>query len=267
MTTTLPFLDARDLRLTTNRAVRSEWLKLATLRSTWFTTGALVLVLAVLGILSAASVPSAAVTGPADTFPALLGGTGLAVLVVGGLGALVGAREHASGMIRTTLAAVPDRPRVLLAKATALVTLLAPATALGYAIAAVVGSAYLRSTGIPTLALTDPLALRALAGSVVYLVGVGLIGMAVGVLLRTVAGAVATVVGVVLLLPQILTALLPESWAHLLELLPSSAGQAITSLTAGTGSTLTPGAGLATFLAWVVAALAAAALVLTRRDA
>ena len=208
------------------------------------------------------------VAGPAETVPRLLGGTGLAILVVGALGALVGAREHASGMVRTTLAAVPDRPRVLLAKAAALTALLVPAATLGLALSAVVGSAYLRSTGIPTLALTDPLALRALAGSVVYLVGVGLIGMAVGVLLRTVAGAVATVMGVVLLLPQILSVLLPQSWAHLLELLPSAAGQAITSISPlGADSTLSPGAGLATFLAWVVAALAAAALVLTHRDA
>ena len=62
MTTTLPTLDARDLRLTTSRAVRSEWLKLTTLRSTWVTAGALVLVLAALGILGAANVPAAGVT-------------------------------------------------------------------------------------------------------------------------------------------------------------------------------------------------------------
>jgi ABC-2 type transport system permease protein len=266
MTTTLPTLDRADLRLTTGRAIRSEWLKLTTLRSTWITAGALVLVLAALGILSAATVPAGAVTTPADSFPALLGGMGLAVLLVGALGALVGAREHASGMIRTTVAAVPGRTRVLLAKATALTLLLVPAVALGVGISAVVGSASLRAGGIPTLALTDPLALRALGGSVVYLVCVGLIGLAVGVLLRNVAGAVATVVGVVLLLPQILTALLPSSWADVLELLPSSAGQAMSAVT-GSAVTLTPGAGLAVFLAWVVAALTAAALVLSRRDA
>ena len=60
-----------------------------------------------------------------------------------------------------------------------------------------------------------------MGGTVVYLAGVGLIGLAVGILLRSVAGAVATVVGVVLLLPPIAGAMLPASWARVLELLPS----------------------------------------------
>jgi len=167
-------------------------------------------------------------------------------------------------MIRTTAAAVPRRSRIVLAKSIALTVLLAPAVAVGIVVAAVVGSSVQRSAGIATLSLTDPLALRAMIGNVVYLVGIALIGMAVGIMLRSVAGAVASVIGAVLVLPSILVALLPSSWDGVLDTLPASAGDALTTITGG--ASMSPSAGLVDFLAWVAVALAAAAAVLARRD-
>jgi ABC-type transport system involved in multi-copper enzyme maturation permease subunit len=155
----------------------------------------------------------------------------------------------------------------VLAKAAALLTLLVPAVVLAVVASAVVGTALLRGGHVPTLALTDPLALRAMGGTVVYLAGIGLIGLAVGTLLRSVAGAVATVVGVVILLPPILEVMLPATWDRVLELLPSQAGVALMAVTPPAAGSLSAGAGLADFVAWVVVALAAAALVTTRRDA
>ncbi|MEN0130750.1 MAG: hypothetical protein AAGC49_15025 [Brevundimonas sp.] len=259
-----PTFSSANLRVTTGRAVRSEWIKLRTLRSTWLTLGSVVVTLAGFGIIAALATRSGADMTAAEAFSVTVGGTGLAVLIVGALGALVGAREHGSGMIRTTAAAVPRRSRIVLAKSVALTALLAPAVALGVGIAAVVGTSIQRSAGVATLALSDPLALRAMIGSVVYLVGIALIGMAVGVLLRSVAGSVASVVGVVIVLPSILAALVPASWAGVLDALPAAAGDAFTTITGG--GSMSPTAGLVDFLAWVALALAAAATVLTKRD-
>jgi ABC-type transport system involved in multi-copper enzyme maturation permease subunit len=268
-TAVTPPFDRSALRLTPARAVRAEWIKLTTLRSTWVTLAAIVLAIAGIGVIASATFSSSAPAGvtAAESFAVTLGGSALAVLVVGALGATVGAREHQSGMIRTTVAAVPHRTTVVLAKAAALTALLVPAVVVGVVTSVVVGGSILRGVHVPTLALTDPLALRAMGGTVVYLAGVGLIGLAVGILLRSVAGAVATVIGVVLLLPAILGAMLPASWDRVLELLPSQAGEALTTVTAPAAGSLSAGAGLADFLAWVVVALAAASLVLTRRDA
>jgi len=265
----VPRFDRSQLRLTPTRAVRSEWLKLTTLRSTWFTLASIVVLTAGVGVIASATYSSSAPAGAtaAESFAVTIGGGSLAVLVVGALGALVGAREYQSGLIRTTIAAVPHRTTVVLAKTAALAALLVPAVAVGVVTSAVVGGTMLRGVHVPTLALTDPLALRAMAGTVVYLTGIGLIGLAVGILLRSVAGAVATVIGVVLLLPPIAAAMLPASWDRVLELLPSQAGEALAAVTAPAAGSLSAGAGLADFLAWVVVALAAASLVLSRRDA
>ena len=258
-----PTFSSDRLRVTTKRAVRSEWIKLRTMRSSWITAGAVTVVVAAFGIVAASTTRSADLTA-AKAFSVTLGGAGLAVLLVGALGALVGAREFGSGMIRTTAAALPRRSRIVLAKSVALTALLAPAVALGVLTAAVVGSSVQRSAGITTLALTDPLALRAMGGNVVYLVGIALIGMAVGIVLRSVAGSVASVIGVVLVLPSILAAVLPSSWDGVLDALPAAAGDALTTITGG--APMSPSAGLVDFLAWVVLALAGAAAVLTRRD-
>ena len=268
VTLTTPIFDRGTLRLTTRRAVRSEWIKLTTLRTTWITLGSVTLVLSAFGIISSAVVARSATTGmtAASSFTTTFGGTGLAVLVVGALGALVGAREHTSGMIRTTVAAVPRRPLLLTAKAATLAGMLAVFSTVGVVVAAVVGTGLLRSGGVPTLALSDPLALRAMLGSVVYLVCIALIGMAVGLMLRSVAGSVATVVGVVMVLPSLAAALLPASWDGVLEVMPAAAGEAFMTVDPGTVASLSPIAGLADFVGWVVLALAAAALVLRRRD-
>ncbi|ROS31094.1 ABC transporter permease [Cellulomonas sp. PhB150] len=257
-----PTFSSARIRVTTGRVVRSEWIKLRTLRSTWVTLGAAVAVLAAFGIIAATST-TAGTTAP-EAFSVTVGGTGLAVMFVGALGALVGAREYGSGMIRTTAAAVPRRSRIVVGKGVALTALLAPAAAIGVLLPAGVGSAVQRSHGVPTLALTDPLALRAMLGVVVYLVGIALIGMAVGMILRSVAGSVATVIGLVLVLPPILAALLPAAWSTVLDALPASAGEAFATITGD--AAMSPSAGLGAFLAWVVLALGAAVAVLNRRD-
>jgi ABC-2 type transport system permease protein len=99
-------------RQTLGRAIRSEWIKLRTLRSTWIGMGAVVLLLVGLGAIAAA-VSTGSVTTPeegggfgnGDPLSTVLTGADFAVLLVGVLGALAGAREYGSRMILATIAA------------------------------------------------------------------------------------------------------------------------------------------------------------------
>jgi ABC-2 type transport system permease protein len=260
-------------RRTFARVVRSEWIKLRALRSTWITLAAVPGVLAGVGLIAATVVGGAASGGPAgpaagtgDPVSTVLTGANLAVLVAGVLGAVIGAREFASGLIRTTLAAVPSRLPVLWAKAITLCTLLVPVTTGGVLVAYAAGMHILGTRGLPTLAWSDPGVARAVLGTAAYLAGIALIGLALGTLIRGTAAAIGLLLGAVLILPSLATALLPDSWDTVLKLLPSNEAKAFTSRLPS-HDLLRPGAGMAVFALWVLLALAAAAATLKRRDA
>ena len=94
-------------------AARMEWVKLRSLRSTWW-----VLALTVAGAVGiAVAVGANTEDAAADLTNNALAGISLGLLLVGVLGVLAMTGEHSSGMIRATLAAVPNRPRVLAAQA------------------------------------------------------------------------------------------------------------------------------------------------------
>src|SRR3954467_3448617 len=108
--------------VTQTRVLRSEWIKLWSLRSTWFTlAAALVGVVGIGYLVSYEGRRHYASMGLVErlTFdPTLhsLFGVYLAQLAIGVLGVLVITGEYATGMIRATLAAVPTRLPVLWAK-------------------------------------------------------------------------------------------------------------------------------------------------------
>lgn len=105
------------------RAVRAEWTKFWTVRSTYWTLLAALVVTAGLGALISGSV--AAFTGQAgragqgpqmpDPVSLSLAGTAFGLLAMMVLGVLVISSEYGTGMIRSSLAAVPQRLRFLLA--------------------------------------------------------------------------------------------------------------------------------------------------------
>ena len=263
-------------RTTTPRVITSEWIKMRTLRSTWLTIGGILFALVAFGLIAALTAsgqvemtggqggpPGFAGTDPVST---VLAGANFAVLIVAVLGAIVGAREYSTGMIRTTLAAVPKRLPVLWAKLMTFVGVLTPVALVGVLVSFFAGMAILDAGGAATAAWSDDGVARAVLGTAAYLVGLGVIGVALGILLRSTAGGIGTVIGAVLFVPTLASALLPDSWDGVLQYLPSNAGQAFTSLSPG-DSLLSPGAGMAVFAAWVVAAIVGAALALKRRDA
>jgi len=264
--------EASTARLTFAHVVRSEWIKLRTLRSTWISLASVLGVLIGFGLIAAAMAGGGETAGPGGPAPGsndpvgtVLTGANLAVLVVGVVGAVIGAREFGSGQIRTTLAAIPSRLPVLWGKIIALCALLVPVTVCGVLVAFVAGMPILNAQGVTTVSWSDPGVARAVLGTAGYLVGIGLIGVALGVLIRGTAGAIGVLLGGVLILPGLATALLPDGWDVVLNLLPSNAAQAFTSRLPSP-DLLGSGVGMTVFALWVAVALVAAAAALMVRD-
>ncbi|WP_410811305.1 ABC transporter permease [Micromonospora sp. 067-2] len=262
-----------DARVTWWRVVRSEWIKFRSLRSSLIMLAASVVLLAGLGLAFSAVLANnppqpggpTAPGGPSSLDPlgASLGGVNLAQLLIGTLGVLLVAGEYSTGMIRSSLAAVPRRWPVLGAK----VVVLAAVSFAVFAPVAVL--TFLGAQGIlgaDGISLGDEGVLRAVLGAAVYLAGIGVLGMALGALLRNTAGAITSLVALLLVVPGV-TSLLPDSWSDAISpYLPSNAGAAITSITSSSGQ-LSPDAGLAVFVGWLVVSVGAATLALRRRDA
>jgi ABC-type transport system involved in multi-copper enzyme maturation permease subunit len=256
-------------RVTPARVVRAEWVKLFSLRSSWIALAAAVV--AVIGIGTLVCYVTATHWShlrpqEAATFDPVgrsLGGVELAQLVVGVLGALVITGEYATGMIRSSLMAVPRRLPVLVAKAVVFAAVTFVLMLVSAFVAFLAGQAALGAHGTT---LSAPHALRAVIGAALYLTVVALFAIGLGFALRNTAGAIATLFGLLLVLPG-LGRLLPDTWQpHVLPYLPSNAGAGVFAVQPEAGM-LGVWTGFAVFCAWAAAALLLGAFVLKRRDA
>jgi hypothetical protein len=260
---------APALKVTQWRVVRSEWIKFWSLRSTTITLAAAVVVFVGIGLLAASISNGGEVGGPGGDGPdsavdISLAGVTFGQLILGTLGVLFMATEYTTGMIRSSLAAVPTRLPVLWAKV-AVFAAVAFAVGLVSAFVAFLGGQAIIGDGGASLG--DPGVARAIAGSAVYLTGAGLLGLALGALLRSTAAAISTFFAVMFLLPGVTMLLLPESWQNTVgPYLPSAAGAAVGAVGQAPDA-LTPWAGLAVFLGHIVLVGAAAAWRLRRHDA
>jgi len=258
-------------RVTGRRVLASEWAKLWSLRSTWITLGLGLLFLVAFGLIASSRYKSGIGSAHMDrdfarsTAVSLsLFGTNFAQLALGVLGVLITAGEYSTGMIRSTLAAVPRRLPVLWSKAALYgVVVLVVGTA-GAFVAFQIGNGILSGTPA-AMSLSHAGVVRSLFGAGLYLGLVGVIGAALGMLLRSVAGGISVLVASLMLIPGLVT-LLPSSWQNdISPYLPGNAGQAMYALTHD-ATTLSPGAGLWVFLGWTALALAGAAYRLVRTD-
>ncbi|MFI6449533.1 ABC transporter permease [Kitasatospora sp. NPDC050543] len=260
-------------RVTGRRVLRAEWAKLWSLRSTWITLGLALLFVVAFGLIASAQYKSRITSGGhmdrdfanASAVRLSLFGTNFGQLALGVLGVLVTAGEYSTGMIRSTLAAVPRRLPVLWSKAAVYgVVALLVGTA-GAFTAFVIGSRIVSGTPA-ALSMSDAGVVRSLLGAGLYLALVGVIGTALGALLRSVAGGISVLVAALMLIPG-LVSLLPSSWQdHIAPYLPSAAGESMFALHQA-ANTLTPTSGLLVFLGWTALALAGAAWRLVRTDA
>ncbi|MGW5044830.1 ABC transporter permease [Streptomyces griseoluteus] len=259
-------------RVTGRRVVASEWAKLFSLRSSWIVLGLSLLFVVVFGLIAAFRYRSEIGSGQMNQDFARQNAVGLSLfganfaqLALGVLGVLVTAGEYSTGMIRSTLAAVPRRLPVLWSKAavTGLVALVV-ATA-GAFVAFLFGSRIVAGTPA-AMGLSHAGVVRSLLGAGLYLCLIAVIGSALGTLLRSVAGAISALVAALMLIPGLIT-LLPSAWRDgISPYLPSNAGASMFAVTPDSG-TLTPGAGLLVLLAWTALTLTGAAYRLRRADA
>jgi hypothetical protein len=162
-----------------------EWIKLRTVRSSWWLSVAGVLAMVATGVgVGLGYRGHHPVATAAQIVDNSVGGAVLAQLFLGAFGVLAMTSEYSSGTIRSTFAAVPRRSRVLTAKALvyggwALAAGLVAAFA-GFA----AGQLAIRGSAVPLASLGDPGILRATALTGVYLGIAGLLGLALGALLR-----------------------------------------------------------------------------------
>jgi ABC-type transport system involved in multi-copper enzyme maturation permease subunit len=246
----------------------SEWTKVRTLRSTFYTLLATVALVVGLGALI--SYESAVnLTGLEaltwDPTAVSLAGLVIGQLTLAAFGVMVVTGEYSSGMIRTTLAAVPRRGRLLAAKATvvAIVVLVLGEVISWSAFSA--GQAVI-SGHAATASVSDPGVARAVAGAGLYLALVAVMSLAIGTLLRHTAGSIVTVVAILFVLPAIVQAL-PASWRNPVEeYWPTQAGSQILTVVRG-DHTLAPWWGLGEFALFVAILLGLAYWRLARTDA
>ncbi|MGW9137353.1 ABC transporter permease [Streptomyces sp. NPDC055681] len=260
-------------KVTSRGVLRSEWTKFWSLRSSWITLAASVLILLVLGSIAAFTYspdgaglggPPGTDIGTSDAISLALTGASFASLIVGVLGVLMSAGEYGTGMVRSTFAAVPRRLPVLWSKATVIGPLVMIVTTVGSLAAFAIGTVGLNGEKI-ALSLGDDGVLRSLVGAGIYFGLVAMLGVALGSLIRSTAGGIASLAGILLILPS-LASLLPDSlYDSISPYFPSNAGSAIYSLHEGANS-LSPGAGLAVFAAWVALAMVGAAIRLKETD-
>ncbi|AZP14809.1 ABC transporter permease [Streptomyces aquilus] len=265
---------SRAYKVTGPRVLRAEWAKFWSLRSSWITLAVAVVLLVALGAIASATYSPDATTqsgppgprsGEQDAVSLALLGVTFASLAAGVLGVLLSAGEYTTGMIRSTLTAVPRRLPVLWSKSAVIGPITLVLTTLAALAAFQLGTLGLDGERI-ALSLGGDGVLRSLAGAGLYLALVAVAGVALGMLLRSSAGAIAVLVGVLLILPG-LASLLPDSvHDHINPYFPSNAGSAMYALHQSSDA-LSPAAGLAVFAGWVALAHAGAAWRLLKSDA
>jgi ABC-2 type transport system permease protein len=258
--------------------IRSEWIKLRSLRSTWYSLFATVVIIVGLGTLFSAlrahrfnqetgGLRPGGLVARFDLDPTLISlrGVFLAQLAIGVFGVLVITGEYSTGMIRSSLAAVPHRTPVLIAKALVFGVTALIVTEIAALAGFLLGQVALKSTHLQAT-LGSPDAARAVLGAGLYLTAIGLLGVGLGFLIRNTAGAIATLVGVLLVLPLLANALPSPYSTDVSKYLPLNAGTQILATTNHDSTMLGPWAGIGITAIYALAALIAGAAVLKRRD-
>lgn len=255
-------------------ALRFEWTKIRTVRSTFWTLLAAVLAMLAIAVpVSEITVHQWDTTQPADRLrfnpvETGVGGTFFTQLAMGVLGVLVITAEYGTGMIRATFAAVPQRGTLLAAKALVLfaVTLMVGVVAslAAFFTAQVVLGTY--AAADLSASITDPGAMRAVLGARLFLAMMGLLGCALGAVLRRSAGAITALFGLTFLLPGLMHLLPAVTKDNVTRFLPSEAGSAIYRQLQQP-NVLSPGAGLLVPCSYALVALGVATVILRRRDA
>jgi ABC-2 type transport system permease protein len=260
-------------------ALRYEWVRLTTLRSTWWLTGLSLLIAGLLGL------PALSLKGPLtviDYGDIVTGGGGGAVFLVSILLSMIGVfsigHEYRYGTIRPTLSALPRRSTVLAAKVIVVAGYVFVVALVGlvlrYAIAVVILGHRLTDLGL----FPSPMG-RVWIGAIVYTVIFALVGFALAGLFRNVPAAIVTVILMPLLAENVIRGLLGLHVFHSIrgfaKALPFSSGAEIfrynpvddNNSGAGFQALPSPIDGLLIFLAFLAIVLGLSWFLFEKRDA
>lgn len=246
--------------------IRSEWIKLWSVRSTWFA-----LSVAAAGTIGlAVTYALVAKTGDLEPTDALQGAV-FGQLAFGVLGVLAVSSEFTTGLIRTTFATVPRRRIVITAKAGLLFAVLVTAGQV-VSFAAFFTAGILSARRGVHFSLTNHDLLVSVLGCGFYMAFIGMFGFCVGVLLRRTTAAVATFVGVVFVGMGVIPALLPDRLrADAVRLTFTEVGEAMatpgrTAPRLANDYVLGTGAAWGVCLLYLAISVVAPLLIVTRRD-
>jgi ABC-2 type transport system permease protein len=249
------------------QAARMEWIKLRSLRSTWWVLA--VTAAGTVGIGIGVGLNARSASG--DLTNNALAGVVPGLLLTGALGALTMTSEYNSGTIRATLAAIPRRSVVLAAKAAVFgaVTLIVGEAAAFIAFFA--AGATLRH-GIVAPTLGQPGVLRAVAVTGAGFCLIGLLGLGLGAIIRHSAAAVGVLVAGVYVAAQFIGFIVHGAAPYMPILIVENSLSTTKPVTCGTDGASCPHflsawAGLGVLCLYAVIALAAGGWLLARRDA
>jgi ABC-2 type transport system permease protein len=261
-------------------ALHAEWTKLRTVASPPWLAGATVALTVALGAIVAGAqhcpVQDCSADGASlyDTTKLALSGVQVGQAVVAALAVLAVGGEYSTGMIRTTLAAMPRRGHVLIAKSAviaAAVLVTATLTVAGSLLtgrAILAGRGFTTAHGYPPLSLGDATTLRAAGGTVLYLTLVALLSVGLAVAMRDSAVAIGAALSLLYLFPILSGVITNPHWQRRLhQFSPSEAGLAIQTTIDVRMLPIGPWAGLGVLALWAAGALILGAIVLRYRDA
>jgi ABC-2 type transport system permease protein len=249
-------------------ALHAEWTKLRTVAGpVWL----------LLGMISATVTLSAGATSVvtcacagcgADLTKTSLIGVMLGQALVVILAVLVISGEYSSGMIHTSLTAMPRRATAFAAKAVTLTGVVAVAGTTAVLGSLLAGRLMLPAAcGHAALSLADGPTLRAAVGSVLYLTLIALLSLGIAAVVRNSATSIGVFLGLLYLLPVLSQVIRDPHWQRRLEqIAPMSAGLTVQATTDLPSLPLSPWAGLGVTAGWAVAALVAGGLLLCVRD-
>lgn len=257
-------------RYRVKHVVKSEFVKVLTLRSTAITLG--VTVVAAL-LISGLVAHSALHHDPGyyanfDATQEALTGLIAAALTGGVFGALLITGEYSSGTIRTTLSAVPRRPVLLVAKigVTAACTVVF-CELLSFA-SFFLGEAVLSGGGAPSAGLGSPGAFRAVFMTGLFIALMALMSFGFGLIFRSTAAAIAAFVAVVFVLPLVMHGISESSVRYLpTNLLVNSIMATVSTPPGVQYPPLTPALGLVLMAVYAAIALGAGVVLFVKRDA
>ncbi|GAB2612303.1 hypothetical protein [Pseudactinotalea suaedae] len=250
------------------RVLRSEWVKAWTVPATFWCVGATMVLHAAVGLWVGYNAEAAAAGGLSYLLTIGLAGSQVPLLM---LGVITAAGEHQDGSARATYVAVPRRLPVLVATAVTVATIAVLAAVFALATTWLALLAFRDRPGV-VLAAPDGDLGRVVLGTVLYLVTVTLLALAIGAALRRPAAATVVAITLLLVLEQALTMMGTSAATTVRSVLPGWAGRLAATPTQSlrlaeqAGAQPGPWQGYGILVAWTLAALLVAALVVRRRD-